>query len=144
MCRQISSLDYSYSTRLLLWVSLSRTRTIIVCHCLGQLTPSAFVSTFHTTAFSHHGYKKEDKEELSPLLCVLNWQHNEADDQTLLSQLRLCIVNGKNEIKTSVILVDFLILNNSIRKWIKQFRYFGVICCVCQYLYSARRERHPW
>lgn len=28
-------------------------------------------------------------------------QHNEADDQTLLSQLRLCIVNGKNEIKTS-------------------------------------------
>lgn len=49
-------------------VSLSHTATIMVCHWIGQLTPTAFVSTYHTIAallFSHRGYDKENKDELS-------------------------------------------------------------------------------
>lgn len=52
--------------------SLPHTAAIMVC---GPLTPTAFVSTFsHNScaAFSHRGYEKEDKDELSRLWCSLN------------------------------------------------------------------------
>lgn len=95
------------------WDLLTHIAAILLCRWIGRLTPSAFVSTYHTIAallFSHRGCDNEDKDELSFPPGPSEWtakkktQNTPADECAVLSQLRLFSVPmhyNENEVNPS-------------------------------------------
>lgn len=79
----------------------------MVCHWIGRLTPSAFVSTYHTIAallFPTVAMIKKTKMNCPFPGCALMQEHKDAenphtDEWTYLSQLQLLTTPMENGVK---------------------------------------------